>query len=98
LIGDSIENVEGSPEEDVLIGDSAANILLGRGGDDRVRGEGGDDFLVGGSGRDELAGGRGSDRLYAYDGRLHCGPGLSRLDVVKADAADPRPEGCRILS
>jgi Ca2+-binding RTX toxin-like protein len=100
-IGDSIENIEGSPKEDVLIGDEAANILLGRSGDDLVLGEGGDDFLVGGSGHDEMRGGRGNDRLYAQDGkrdrRLHCGPTPTRLDVAKLDPADPLAAGCRVL-
>jgi len=100
-IGDAIENVEGSPRDDVLIGDTATNILLGRGGDDRIRGEGGDDFLVGGAGRDEISGGRGDDRLYARDGKrdrgLHCGPTPSRQDVAKVDPGDPPAGGCRGL-
>lgn len=100
-IGTTIENVEGSPKEDVLIGDAASNILLGRGGDDQVRGEEGDDFLVGGTGRDELTGGRGNDRLYARDGkrdrRLRCGPLPLRQDVAKVDPADPPAGGCRTL-
>jgi Ca2+-binding RTX toxin-like protein len=100
-IGDSIESIEGSPKEDVLIGDEAPNILLGRGGDDLVLGEAGDDFLVGGTGRDEIRGGRGNDRLYAQDGkrdqRLYCGPMPTRLDVAKLDSADPPAAGCRVL-
>jgi Ca2+-binding RTX toxin-like protein len=100
-ISDSVENIEGSPEEDVLFGNSGPNILLGRGGDDRVHGEGGDDFVVGGTGRDEMVGERGDDRLYARDGNrdkaLRCGPGASRLDVAKVDPSDPPPLGCRAL-
>lgn len=100
-IGNSIENIEGSPKKDVLIGDEAANILLGRGGDDLVLGEAGDDFLVGGTGRDEIRGGRGNDRLYAQDGkrdrRLYCGPTPTRLDVAKLDSADPPAAGCGVL-
>ena len=100
-IGDSIENVEGSPQEDVLIGNAVVNILLGRGGNDRVRGEGGDDFLVGGTGRDEIFGGRGADRLYAHDGKrdrqLRCGPGPARRDVARVDPVDPPAAGCRAL-
>lgn len=100
-IGGSIENVEGSPDGDVLIGDGAANVLLGRGGDDGVFGGGGGDFLVGGTGRDKLFGGSGADRLYARDGNrdgpLRCGSGPSRLDAAKVDLSDPRPLGCRVL-
>jgi Ca2+-binding RTX toxin-like protein len=98
-IGDSIENVEGSPRDDVLIGDTVTNILLGRGGADRIRGQGGGDFLVGGTGRDEILGGRGNDRLYARDGKrdrgLHCGPVPSRQDVATVDPGDPPAAGCR---
>ncbi len=101
LIGDTTENVEGSPKQDVLIGDRAANILLGRGGHDRILGRRGDDFLVGGTGRDELTGGPGSDRLYARDAerdlRIRCGPTLERRDVAKVDPADPPAAGCRTL-
>ena len=97
----SIENLEGSPDGDVLVGAAAANILLGRGGDDRILGGGGDDFLVGGTGRDEMLGGRGGDRLYAGDGkrdrRLDCGWPFSQRNVAKVDPADPLPIGCRTM-
>jgi Ca2+-binding RTX toxin-like protein len=100
-IDSSIENIEGSPEGDILIGGSGANILLGRGGDDRISGGGGSDFLVGGTGRDEMTGGLGSDRLYARDGNrdglLRCGPGALRGDVAKTDSTDRPPLGCRVL-
>lgn len=100
-IGGTVENVEGSPEDDVLIGDAASNILLGRAADDRVLGEGGDDFLVGGTGRDELVGANGKDRLYAHDGRrdrrLDCGPRPLQNDVAKVDPSDPPAAGCKTL-
>jgi Ca2+-binding RTX toxin-like protein len=100
-IPDSIENVEGSPREDVVIGNGGPNILLGRGGDDRVRGEAGNDFLVGGTGRDEISGGHGDDRLYARDGkrdqRLQCGSAPSRRDIARVDPGDPLAAGCRVL-
>ena len=101
VVGRSIENVEGSPEDDVLAGSQAANMLLGRGGDDRIFGDSGGDFLVGGTGRDIIAGGRGNDRIYAHDGqrdqRLNCGRRPARQDVAKVDPADPLAAGCRIL-
>jgi len=98
-ISHSIENIEGSPQRDVLIGDESANILLGRGGDDLVLGGVGDDFLVGGTGRDEMRGGPGGDRLYAQDRRrdrrLHCGTVPTRFDVAKLDPTDAPATGCR---
>jgi Ca2+-binding RTX toxin-like protein len=101
LIGRSIENIEGSPEDDVLMGNGAANILLGRGGDDRILGDGGGDFLVGGTGRDIIAGGQGNDRIYAHDGRrdqrLTCGLKGVRQDVARVDPTDPVAVGCRTL-
>lgn len=100
LIHRSIENVEGSPEDDVLIGDAAPNILLGRGGDDLLTGFGGGDFLVGGQGVDSIFGGAGWDRLYARDGikdeKLSCGHGGVRRDVASLDAVD-RASTCRPL-
>jgi len=100
VIEGSVESIEGSPGDDVLVGDASRNILLGRSGDDALRGEGGDDFLVGGIGRDELFGGAGLDRLYAVDhGRdpaIDCGPG-GDAGVAKIDGSDPRPRSCRLL-
>ena len=96
----SIENVEGSPEADLLIGDDGANILLGRGGADRLAGLGGGDFLVGGQGTDAILGGSGWDRLYARDGvrdqQISCGGGESR-DVARLDRTDPAAQACRLL-
>lgn len=48
----SIENVNGSVYDDILIGTSATNILSG---------DAGDDVLIGGGGRDQLNGGEGFD-------------------------------------
>jgi Ca2+-binding RTX toxin-like protein len=47
-----IENLTGSRNGDVLIGDAAANILRGLDGDDILEGGGGDDLLDGGPGID----------------------------------------------
>ena len=95
-IDTSVERIEGSRWDDVLIGDGAANTLLGRGGGDRLEGLGGDDILVGGSGRDELLGSGGFDRLYATDGSrdslIDCGPAEG---VALVDPADPAARHCR---
>ena len=99
-IRNSIESIEGSPKDDVLIGNAARNILLGRGGDDRVLGQGGDDFLVGGTGRDELLGGPGPDRLYARDGvrdkGVDCGMG-PRGGAAIVDRSDPPAGSCAVV-
>ena len=63
----SIEGLEGSAFNDVLVGDGAANRLLGRDGRDTLRGEGGDDTLEGGVDFDTLMGGAGTD-IASYAG------------------------------
>lgn len=100
-ISSSVERIEGSPNDDILVGDSSRNVLLGRGGDDRVIGLGGDDFLVGGTGRDALFGGPGQDRLYARDevrdSAIVCGAGSSGGGVASTDRGDPHAIDCRLL-
>jgi Ca2+-binding RTX toxin-like protein len=50
-IDSSTEKIEGSPGNDILIGDNGPNTLLGRGGDDKLDGKGGFDDCVGGGGK-----------------------------------------------
>jgi len=59
----SIENIRGTDQSDILIGDDNDNIIEGRGGTDILRGEGGNDVLYGGEGSDQLIGGSGNDRF-----------------------------------
>ena len=64
----SIENVQGSAFDDVLVGNSVANLL------DGFRG---DDFIIGGAGADTLEGGLGDDIIFAGgDGDTLNGGGL----------------------
>lgn len=64
-----IENVIGSPFDDVLAGNDSANILDGRSGDDQLLGAGGNDVILAGPGEDESMGGSGQDtfRIEAKD-------------------------------
>ena len=64
----SIENLEGSPHDDVLTGDSGANVLKGLGGDDILKGGAGADTLEGGDDDDTLRGGAGADTLKGGSG------------------------------
>jgi Ca2+-binding RTX toxin-like protein len=57
----SVENVWGTPSNDTLLGNEAANELRGRAGNDALVGRDGDDVLVGGRGRDSHDGGAGFD-------------------------------------
>jgi Ca2+-binding RTX toxin-like protein len=65
---ESIENLEGSKFNDVLVGNAGANILTGLEGSDILRGLGGNDRLVGGAGNDVLEGGAGADILIGSEG------------------------------
>ncbi|RPJ37558.1 MAG: calcium-binding protein, partial [Planctomycetaceae bacterium] len=58
-----IEDVTGTPYNDILIGDLLANILIGGGGADKIYGLSGTDTLIGDAGDDELYGGQDSDIL-----------------------------------
>jgi Ca2+-binding RTX toxin-like protein len=94
----SVENLEGSPGADILIGDAGRNNLIGRGGADTLIGRAGRDRLVGGGKADALIGGKDPDLLYARDGRrdrrLSCGPGAGRLQRASRDRSDPPASGC----
>ncbi|NOD64502.1 MULTISPECIES: S-layer family protein [unclassified Ruegeria] len=48
----SIENVVGSDDGDVIFGSDQTNVLNGADGDDLLNGEGGNDVLIGGAGAD----------------------------------------------
>jgi Ca2+-binding RTX toxin-like protein len=65
----SIENIDGSDNNDTLSGNAGANLLAGGAGDDNLSGNGGNDILEGGLGDDALDGGAGSDTAsYAHAG------------------------------
>ena len=65
----NVENLVGSNDDDVLIGDSHANALFGGNEDDLLQGNAGDDLLDGGHDDDTLAGGSGADSLIGGNGQ-----------------------------
>jgi hypothetical protein len=65
---ESIENVVGSPSNDMLRGDAGSNRLAGGRGTDQIWGEDGADRLFGGGGRDTLHGGLGDDSVIGNTG------------------------------
>lgn len=67
-IFDSIESLDGSQFNDLLIGDTNANRLYGFKGDDTLVGNDGDDYLSGQHGADSLEGRAGKDRLLGGSG------------------------------
>ena len=59
----SVENINGSPGSDYLVGDARANNISGRQGDDTLYAGAGDDTLVGSAGVDVLHGQGGNDAM-----------------------------------
>ena len=59
----SIENVQGTLQDDVIVGSEGANVIASGGGSDRVYGRGGNDLIYEGAGRSIFDGGAGSDTL-----------------------------------
>ncbi len=57
----SIEYVDGSDFDDIIIGDDAQNRLVGQGGADTINGGGGNDYIIGMQDDDILTGGVGDD-------------------------------------
>lgn len=60
-----MSTIDGTPNDDELLGTEGNDTLRGFGGNDYLAGNGGDDLLEGGSGNDILQGGAGAD---TYDG------------------------------
>jgi Ca2+-binding RTX toxin-like protein len=79
----SVENVQGSDRDDIIIGDGQDNDLRGGRGDDQVDGEEGSDTLLGEEGRDQLLGDEGNDVERG-------GPGG---DILLGDAGDDDIDG-----
>ncbi|MCT7963317.1 M10 family metallopeptidase [Laspinema sp. D1] len=67
--GTTIENLQGSPVNDLILGNTAANGINGGGGDDILIGGLGPDTLVGGPGRDRFvfAPGDGTDLITDFN-------------------------------
>ncbi|MTH95010.1 calcium-binding protein [Roseibium sp. RKSG952] len=64
----NFQNVHGSNQNDIIIGDENDNVLYGADGDDIIYGGGGNNVLVGGDGDDTLIGGDGNDTLISTGG------------------------------
>ena len=62
-----IQNIDGSDNDDILIGDGNSNTLRGYAGNDRLTGGAGDDVLIGDVGDDILAGEAGADSYQFED-------------------------------
>ncbi len=76
----SDENIEGSFDNDVLIGDSRANVLLGQPGVDSFFGRGGKDVIV------------ATDSV--KDWYIQCGEKGHPEGIAIIDSIDPKPHDC----
>ena len=77
----SIEKVDGTRYDDILVGDPGRNVLRGKQGADQISGGGGDDDLIGGTGNDTVLGGDGDDLIkgQADDDLLEGETGADRI-------------------
>jgi hypothetical protein len=84
---EDINQVFGTPGNDLLTGTSGADAICGRAGVDVIKGIGGNDVLIGGKGNDRVAGGSGNDLLFLGAGkdRARGGSGADRLVGYKGD-------------
>lgn len=75
------ENIEGSFDDDVLIGDSAANVIIGQPGVDSFYGRGGDDVI---EARDGVR-----------DAHIQCGTPGHPAGLALVDSFDPPTVDCK---
>jgi len=80
-----LEDIEGSKQDDVLIGDAGPNQLLGRLGSDAYLAAAGNDSILANSGDSD-----------AY---IDCGEGFdtAQIDIPTAEYADPAPIECEAI-
>jgi Ca2+-binding RTX toxin-like protein len=77
-----LEDVEGTSDGDVMVGDAGSNQLLGRPGQDSYSAGAGDDSILANSGDTDLA--------------INCGEGwdTALIDIPTGSYADPSPVAC----
>ncbi len=94
----NIEDADGTPLGDALLGDFHANALNGLAGADTLEGRMGDDTLDGGGGGDVMRGGLGNDLFLVRDGAdLAFENGEEGFDVAEVFATSwTLPEGSEI--
>ena len=88
-----VEDLEGSPYDDVLVGDARGNHIDGGNGSDALLGSDGADRLLGGRGDDTLRGGAGADVL---DDSLRVAQGVfpdTGVDLLAGGPGDDRLRG-----
>jgi Ca2+-binding RTX toxin-like protein len=81
----ALEDIEGSNQDDTLIGDAGANQLLGRLGADAYHAAAGNDSILANSGDSDAV--------------VDCGEGFdtAQIDIPTSEYADPAPTGCEAV-
>ena len=85
--------IYGTKDVDLLIGNSLANYIFGKAGDDSLSGHGGDDYLYGNDGDDSILGGSGNDYLVG-DSVLDVSVDISN-DILRGGAGNDTLLGVR---
>jgi len=96
-----VEDLLGTPGNDVIVGTAGYDDIDARGGDDIICARGGDDDIQGDSGNDIIEGGGGDDTIQGDDGddELHGGEGNDELqgdsgaDILCGDAGNDEING-----
>ena len=91
--------MDGTENDDILVGDDNPNVINGLGGDDQIYGRGGDDTLNGGDDDDRLYGEDGSDTLNGGAGHdiLVAGTGSASegINTLNGDGGNDQLHGDR---
>lgn len=90
---DDVEDVDGSPFDDVITGDELVNVLRGDAGEDRIDAGAAFDAIDGGPGDDVISGGDADDVLWGGVGidSADGGPGDDACDAEQTIACERAP-------
>lgn len=86
----TVQGVNGTPGNDVIVGTNGPNVIRGNGGHDLICALGGNDTIYGGTGNDTIFAGPGADRVFGEQGNdvihgkehadnIRGGPGADRI-------------------
>jgi Ca2+-binding RTX toxin-like protein len=75
-------NINGTPNNDLLLGTIFDDIILGKRGDDTILADAGNDIIFGGTGNDNIDAGKGNDTIVGEKGndKLNGGDGKDTAD------------------
>jgi len=97
--------INGTNNDDTLIGNSGDDLIIGLSGNDRIRGNEGDDCIFGGDGDDRILGNLGFDFLFGENGndKISGGPdddlinGGDGFDICHGGIGNNTIQECEVL-